>query len=70
MQFVIHFEVFPFEAYVIRNLTYDMILGRDFFQKFSSKIVFEKDMIEFASAEDPLPFCNLGGTMSNNYIQF
>ena len=30
IQFVIQSEVFPFEAYVIRNLTYDVILGRDF----------------------------------------
>ena len=68
MQFVIQSEIFPFEAYVIGNLTYDVILGRDFLQKFGSKIDFEKGMIEFVSEVDPLPFCNMEGTVSDDYV--
>ena len=45
-----------------------MILGRDFLQKFGSKIDFEKAMIEFVSEVDPLPFCNMEGTMSDDYV--
>ena len=68
MQFVIQSEIFPFEAYVIGNLTYDVILGRDFLQKFGSKIDFKKGMIEFVSEVDPLPFCNMEGTVSDDYV--
>ena len=67
MHFVIQSEVFPFEAYVIKNLTYDVILGRDFLHKFSSKIDFKKGRIKFLSEEDPLPFHGMGDTVSNNY---
>ena len=56
MHFVIQSEVFPFEAYVIKKLTYDVILGRDFIQKFSSKINFEKGRIKFVSSL-PFPPC-------------
>ena len=44
------------------------ILGRDFLQKFGSKIDFEKGMIKFVSEVDPLPFCNMEGTMSDDYV--
>ena len=56
MHFVIQSEVFPFEAYVIEKLTYDVILGRDFIKKFSSKINFEKGRIKFVSERDLLAF--------------
>ncbi|KAL9979865.1 hypothetical protein ACROYT_G017589 [Oculina patagonica] len=56
VKFVIHSEVFIFEAHVIEGLNYDIILGRDFLQKFSSKIDFDKAKIEFSQQEDPLPF--------------
>ena len=58
MQFVIESEVFLFESHVIEDLTYDVILGRDFLQKFCSKIDFEKGIVKFSPEENPLPFCN------------
>ena len=67
MRFGIQSEIFPFEAYVIKNLTYDVILGRDFLHKFSSKIDFEKGRIKFVFEEDPLPFHGMGDTVSNDY---
>ena len=67
MHFGIQSEIFPFEAYVIKNLTYDVILGRDFLHKFSSKIDFEKGRIKFVFEEDPLPFHGMGDTVSNDY---
>ena len=59
MKFDVQSEVFPCEAHVIEGLTYDVILGRDFLQKYSSKIDFDKDVIEFSSEVNPLPFCGL-----------
>lgn len=56
VKFVIHSEVFPCEAHVIEGLTYDIILGRDFLQTFSSKIDFDQAKIEFSQQENPLPF--------------
>lgn len=35
---------FLFEAHMIEDLTYDMILGRDFLQKFGFKIDFENGL--------------------------
>ena len=58
IKFVIQAEVFPFETYVIKDLSYNVILGRNFLPKYSSKIDFEKGVIEFVSGENPLPFCN------------
>ena len=54
MRFEIQSEVFPFEAHVIENLTYDVILGRDFVQTFNSKIDFDNGVIKFISEETPL----------------
>ena len=59
MKFDIQSEVFPCEAHVIEGLTYDVILGRDFLQKYSSKIDFDKAVIEFSLKENPFPFCGL-----------
>ena len=59
MKFDVQSEVFPCEAHVIEGLTYDVILGRDFLQKYSSKIDFDKAVIEFSSKENPFPFCGL-----------
>ena len=67
MHFAIQSEVFPFGAYVIKNLTYDVILGRDFLHKFSFKIDFKKGRIKFLSEEDPLHFHGMGDTVSNDY---
>ena len=54
MRFEIQSEEFPFEAHVIENLTYDIILGRDFLQTFYSKIDFDSGVIKFISGETPL----------------
>ena len=53
MRFVIEDEVFPFEAYVIEHLVHEVIIGRDFLQKFCSKIDFAKGVVEFSQEEDP-----------------
>ena len=59
MKFDVQSEVFPCEAHVIEGLTYYVILGRDFLQKYSSKIDFVKAVIEFSSEANPPPFCGL-----------
>ena len=41
MKFVIDSHEFPFEARVIENLSYDVILGRDFLKEFCFKVDFE-----------------------------
>ena len=58
LNFVIKSDVFPFEAYVIKYLTHDVVLGRDFLQKYSSIINFMGNIIEFSHPEDPLPFAD------------
>lgn len=58
IKFTIESEVFPFQSHVISGLTYDVILGRDFLSRYSSKIDFEKGIIRLISSVDPLPFCN------------
>ncbi len=74
MKFVIESEIFPFETYVIKDLSYDVILGRNFLQKYSSKIDFEKGIIKFVSGENPLPFCEdnipdfLGGEVGDSTL--
>ena len=47
LPFAIGSKLFPFEAYVIQDLTFDVILGRNFFEKFSAKIDFDEGMIRF-----------------------
>ena len=54
-------DVFPFEAYVIKDLTHDVVLGRDFLQKYCSRIDFMENIIEFSQPEDPLPFADSFG---------
>ena len=61
LNFVIKSDVFPFEAYVIKDLTHDVVLGRDFLQKYCSIIDFMKNIIEFSHPEDPLPFADSFG---------
>ena len=56
LPFAIDSEIFPFEAHVIQDLTSDVILGRNFFEKFCAKIDFDEGMIRFKHGEDPLPF--------------
>ena len=58
LNFVIKSDVFPFEAYVIKDLTHDVVLGRDFLQKYCSRIDFMENIIEFFHPEDPLPFAD------------
>ena len=61
LNFVIKSDVFPFEAYVIKDLTHDVVLGRDFLQKYCSRIDFMDNIIEFSHPEDPLPFADSFG---------
>ena len=56
MKFVIDSHEFPFEARVIENLSYDVILGRDFLKEFCFKVDFENRSVNFPSEPDPLPF--------------
>ena len=51
-------DVFPFEAYVIKDLPHDVVLGRDFLQKYCSRIDFMEKIIKFSHPEDPLPFAD------------
>ena len=45
LNFVIKSDVFPFEAYVIKDLTHDVVLGRDFLQNYCSRIDFMENII-------------------------
>ena len=56
VEFVIGFHAFPFKAHVIEDLTCDVILGRDFLQKFCFTVDFENGMVRFFPESDPLPF--------------
>ena len=56
MKFVIDSHEFPFEARVIENLSYDVILGRDFLKEFCFKVDFENGSVNFPFEPDPLPF--------------
>ena len=56
MKFVIDSHEFPFEARVIENLSYDVILGRDFLKEFCFNVDFENGSVNFPSEPDPLPF--------------
>ena len=56
MKFVIDSHEFPFEALVIENLSYDVILGRDFLKEFCFKVDFENGSVNFPSEPDRLPF--------------
>ena len=47
VEFVIDLHAFPFEVHVIEDLTCDVILGRDFLQKFCFKVDFENGMVSF-----------------------
>ena len=47
MQFLIETGAFHFEAHVIEDLTYDVIIGRDFLQYFRSRIDFENGVTFF-----------------------
>ena len=68
MRFIIQSELFPFEAHVIEDLTYDVILGRDFLQTFNSKFDFDTGIIKFISEETPLEttsdFCSVHADFS------
>ena len=55
LNFVIKSDVFPFEAHVIKDLTHDVVLGRDFLQKYCSIINFMQNIIEFSTLRIPSP---------------
>ena len=61
LNFVIKSDVLPFEAHVIKDLTHDVVLGRDFLQKYRLIINFMENIIEFSHPEDPLPFAGSFG---------
>jgi len=44
---------------VIEDLTYDVIIGRDFLQYFRSRIDFENGVLTFSREENSLPFCDV-----------
>ena len=52
-------EAFHFEAHVIEDLTYDVIIGRDFLQYFCSRIDFENGVVTCSQEENSLPFCDV-----------
>ena len=56
LNFVINPHVFPFEAYVIKDLTHDAVLGRYFLQKYCFSIDFVRNAITFFYPVGPLPF--------------
>ena len=66
LPFAIGSKTFPFEAHVIQDLTYDAILGRNFFEKFCAKTDFDEGMIRFKHGEDPLPFDSDPVTIDND----
>ena len=66
LPFAIGSKIFPFEAHVIQDLTSDVILGRNFFDKFCAKIDFDEGMIRFKHGEDPLPFDSDPVTVDND----
>ena len=55
LNFVIKSDVFPFEAYVIKDLTHDVVLGRDFLQKYCSRIDFIENVIDSPTPRIPSP---------------
>ena len=59
MQFIIETGAFHFEAHVTEDLTYDVIIGRDFLQYFRSRIGFENGGLIFFLEETSLPFCDV-----------
>ena len=68
LNFVIKSDVFPFEAYVIKDLTHDVVLGRGFLQKYCSIIDFMENIIEFSHSEDPLPFADSFGDDLDKFL--
>ena len=56
LPFAIDSKIFPFEAHVIQDLTSDVILGRNFFEKFCAKIDFDEGMIRFKHGGRPIAF--------------
>ena len=66
LPFAIDSKIFPFEAHVIQDLISDVILGRNFFEKFCAKIDFDEGMIRFKHGEHPLPFDSDPVTIDND----
>ncbi|PFX22079.1 Transposon Ty3-I Gag-Pol polyprotein [Stylophora pistillata] len=56
MEFVIDSRIFTFEVCVIEDLSFDVVLGRDFLQKFCFKVDFENGLVSFPSQPSPFPF--------------
>ena len=55
LNFVIKSDVFPFEAYVIKDLTHDVVLGRDFLQKYCSRMILWRTSLNFPTLRIPSP---------------
>ena len=39
--------MFPFEAYVIKDLTHDLVLGRDFLQNIVRELILQRTSLNF-----------------------
>ena len=59
-----------FEAHVIQDLTSDVILGRNFVEKFWAKIDFDEGMIRFKHGDEPLPCDSDPVTLDNGNCGF
>jgi len=66
LPFAIDSKIFSFEVHVIQDLTSDVILGRNFFEKFCVRIDFDEGIIRFKHGEDPLPFDSDPVTIDND----
>ncbi|XP_022785634.1 uncharacterized protein LOC111325979 [Stylophora pistillata] len=56
MEFVIDSRIFTFEVCVIEDLSFDVILGRDFLKRFCFKVDFKDGLVSFPSEPSPFPF--------------
>ena len=66
MEFVIDSCMFTFEVCVIEDFSYDIILGRDFLQRFCFIVDFENGLVSFPSKPSPFPFEGVPIDSDNN----
>ncbi|PFX13076.1 hypothetical protein AWC38_SpisGene22872 [Stylophora pistillata] len=68
MEFVIGSRIFTFEVCVIKDLSFDVILGRDFLQRFCFKVDFKDGVVSFPSEPSPFPFQGVSVDDDNDLI--
>ncbi|PFX14137.1 Retrovirus-related Pol polyprotein [Stylophora pistillata] len=56
MEFVIDSRIFTFEVCVIKDLSFDVILGRDFLRRFCFKVDFQNGLVSLPAEPSPFPF--------------